>query len=461
MKMKLLFFFKFVCESRALTLSFLFVVAFSFKVFLLFNFHPERIDGDSVGYYTSAANLVLGNGYSEKRVAPFEPYFFREPGYPVYLACGLSVYKLFGGEVAYLTVKKVDGAFLMTPIPGSIIFLRLWQAFFDSLAILLFFLTLNYVFRVEFSALFSLALSLYLPITKFSTFLLRESLLLPLLLILTFLLSSYFVKLKNIYLFYFSIVAAISILTFQIYLVLPVFLFVFLCVYFKSFWFAFKRTFVVGVFILVLLSPWVYHVYQYYGDIRVAKTIGSSFTHEMKSCNNAQFKAIYYGYSTRKNENMQWGIPAKVAFERSFNGYYKAKTDSIYKLVKEPLLNKRIFFAYLKAARGTIFFGMENNSSFLEYIENSPLLNVPLFVITYIVGILGLIGFFLFRKKLFILSLVPSIHLLLFFLLGAESRRTLPLQPFLLISAIIVMYVVYNRLMRKLTFSQSKMLIFK
>lgn len=69
--------------------------------------NPYGISHDGKAYYNLAINLLNGNGYSVDTTEPYEPYFWREPAYPVFLAMALSVPKIMGFVPEYVTYDGV------------------------------------------------------------------------------------------------------------------------------------------------------------------------------------------------------------------------------------------------------------------------------------------------------------------------------------------------------------------
>ena len=410
-------------------------------------YYPTVVGPDTYGYYRSAVNLVKGNGYSNAEEPPFEPFFFREPVYSYFLASGLHFYKFLGGEVEYFNSPSDKD--IPESIPQSLIFLKIWQALFESLGLIFFFLLINYKLKFWASAIVSLLLAFYLPIAVFSTYLIRESFIGFLFISMTYFILLYIKRDKFYFLLVFSLLAAISILSFQVYKILPVFIFLYLYLITKKFWYSMKSTFYSGIIIIVLTLPWLIHVYQYYNDLRIVKTFGCSFTHEMLSYNSSQRKAVYYGYLNADSTNFQWNLPSKIQFSRSFNSYYKTEAYSINRLVNEPVISKRKTHLLFTNLRKTIFLTKNTHLSTKEVISQSPLIYGTLLIVTTIMGLAGVIGVFFFYSRFFSISFPIFVHLPLFFIIGSEYRRSLPMQGLLFFMAMVFIYYVYLTLIKK------------
>jgi hypothetical protein len=85
----------------------------------------------------------------------------------------------------------------------------------------------------------------------------------------------------------------------------------------------------------------------------------------------------------------------------------------------------------------------------------------PLNLLTFFVGLLGIIGVLILRQKLFIISFPFIFHVVLFFVIGEEARRAIPAQPFLLFSAFLVMVCIFAAIVKRHSFSETLSDIFK
>jgi hypothetical protein len=447
-----------LAETKYKSFLLLFIVAFLFRLLIVYSYYPGNIAKDSSEYYNLAVNLVNGNGYSVATTEPFVPRFFREPGYPVFLAAGLEVYKLTGGEVNYLTVNENSE---FQTIPDSITFLRGWQALLDSLSILLFFSLLNIIMLRKYAFLFSFILAIYFPITIYCTYILRECFVSFLFILLTYCIAKFLLIKKTKYFLWLSIISGITILTFRVYMVLPVFIFIFIYLYMKEFKYSIIKTLYCGVIIFLITLPWLFYVYTNYSDFRIIKTFGCSLTNELMNYANAVETQNYYAKRLPYSIDLQQGLPSKDQFERSFNGYYKTKTDSINKLVNEPFFTKRKMEKLGTALRKTVFFNkiapMDTSLAF----KRSPVINGSLILITFVVGVIGCLGIILFYRRLFIISFSAFLHLPLFFVLGTEYRRSLPAQSFILLSCCVVLTTIFLYKYKSLKFIDAVQLIFK
>ncbi len=73
----------------------LLIIALIVRFSILFFFDDNRVSPDGTGYHRIAVNLVKGNGFSNQEKYPFEKCYFREPGYPLFLAGIYSIVNIF------------------------------------------------------------------------------------------------------------------------------------------------------------------------------------------------------------------------------------------------------------------------------------------------------------------------------------------------------------------------------
>jgi 4-amino-4-deoxy-L-arabinose transferase-like glycosyltransferase len=74
-----------------------FLIAFSLAIlFIWLDVGANNLEGDAAIYFRIAKNIVSGNGFSDKGIAPFTPTMVREPLYPLFLAV---IFYLFSGSI--------------------------------------------------------------------------------------------------------------------------------------------------------------------------------------------------------------------------------------------------------------------------------------------------------------------------------------------------------------------------
>jgi len=412
----------------------LFFIALITRLPILLFFDNNRISPDGTGYHNIAVNLVKGNGFSNQQEEPYEKCYFREPGYPLFLAGIYSIVNIFH-PVQY--IDKYDNNLHK---PGDyypeIVAAKLVQIVLDSISIILLFFILFKISNKKIAFLTALITGLFFNLAYSSVFILRESLVVFFLMILNYFFIKYiFNKKKYLWSILIGITIGLLILVFKIHVtILPV-LFVLMLIHSKKLRESILHTSVITIIAIVIILPHCINVYRYYPDIRVFKTFGTSFTHEMSKYANAILKVEYYGILTKEEGNalLEWNKNSEEQFNKSFNGFYIAKTDSLNSLVNETLVSKRKFEILLTNFRKSFFltkFGYESGKNLLN--SYGLIILIPLVIYPTLVGFMGIIGLLFFWKQYLIYFLPFIVYLTLFWLLGSEYRRMIILQPFLI-----------------------------
>jgi 4-amino-4-deoxy-L-arabinose transferase-like glycosyltransferase len=412
----------------------LFFIAVIIRFSILLFIDNNRVSPDETGYHRIAVNLVKGNGLSNQEKYPFEKCYFREPGYPFFLAGIYSVVNIFH------PVQYIDNYDIITCKLGvnhpEILAARMVQALVDSISIVLLFLILLKVSDEKIAFLTALITGLFFNLAYSSVFLLRESIVVFLLLILNYFFIRYLLgKKKYLWLILIGIIIGLLILVFQTHIaILPIF-FVLLLFHKKKLRESVLHVSFVTTIAIVVILPHCISVYRFYPDIRIFKTFGTSFTYEMNAYANAISKMEYYGILKKEQGNalQGWNKSSEEQFKNSFNGFYLSKADSLNSLVKEPIVSKRKLKTLLTNFRKSFFLtklGHESGKSLL--VTHGPEILIPLVVFPVLLGILGIIGLLFFWKQYLIFFLPFVVYLSLFCLLGSEYRRMIILQPFLI-----------------------------
>jgi 4-amino-4-deoxy-L-arabinose transferase-like glycosyltransferase len=412
----------------------LFLIALIVRSSILLFFDNNQFSPDETGYHRIAVNIVKGNGLSNQEQYPFEKCYFREPGYPFFLAGIYSVVNIFH-PVKYIDHYDINTCKLGVNHP-EIVTARLVQAVMDSVSIVLLFLIILKVSDEKIAFRTALITGLFFNLAYSSVFLLRESLVVFLLLILNYFFIRYlFSKEKHLWLILIGIVIGLLTLVFQIHIaILPV-LFVLMLFHNKKVKEAILQTSFVTIIAIAVILPHCMSVYRFYPDIRIFKTIGTSFTYEMNEYANAISKMEYYGVLTKEQGNalQDWNNSSAEQFKNSFNGFYLAKADSLNSVVNEPLVSKRKVRTLITNFRKSFFLTKLGHESGKDLIvTHGPQILIPLIILPVLVGILGIVGLLFFWKQYLICFLPFIVYLALFWLLGSEYRRMIILQPYLI-----------------------------
>ena len=413
----------------------LFLTALLVRLTILFFFDHNKIPPDGIGYHRIAVNLVKGNGFSIQKEEPYEKYYFREPGYPIFLAGIYSVVNIFH-SVQYIEGYNLKARQLDKYYP-EIIAAKMIQTVLDSISIVLLFFILLKITYIKIAFLTALITSLFFNLAFHSVYILRESLVVFLLLILNiFYLKYIFSNHKYFWLLLIGISIGVLILSFQIHVVIIPVLFVLILIHSNFFFKSFIHTSFAAIVAILITLPFSFNVYNHYPDVRIFKTFGNSLTYEMIEYSSAITKLKYYGNLTREEgiALQEWSKSSAVQFEKSFNGYYLAKADSINSLMPhEPLISMRKVNNILRNIKKSFFLIKMGYYGGYEIIEKyGYIILIPLVILPGLVGILGIIGLLFYWKKYLKYFLPFLVYLLMFWLLGDEYRRMIILQPFLI-----------------------------
>jgi len=119
----------------------IFFAALSFRLLLFNTIDRNVFSYDGIAYHNVAINIVENNIYSEQINEPFNQYFFREPGYPLFLAGIYKDWKSFRGDLTYINAVRYEN----DPIKyiseyNEIKFAKLVQIVIDSVGVCLFYI---------------------------------------------------------------------------------------------------------------------------------------------------------------------------------------------------------------------------------------------------------------------------------------------------------------------------------
>jgi len=406
----------------------LFLVALVVRLSILVFFDHNQIPGDATGYHRLAVNLVRGNGFSNQEQEPFEKYYFREPGYPVFLAGIYFIVNIFD-PVQYIKQDSLKDHKLDTFYP-EIVVSKIVQILLDSFGVVLLFFILAKISNIKIAFLTCMMTALFFNLAFHSVYLLRESLVVFLLLVLNLFYIKYLYSEKNyLWLTLMGITIGMLILTFQVHAVILPVLFILMWINSKKFKKSLIRTVMVSAIALIIIVPF-----------------GTSFTHEMLEYNRIISLLSRHNIISREEyySMREWTKPSKIQFERSFNGYYSKKTDSLKKLIPTEYNSK----SYKMKRKLKVYFNNFKKSVFLTKIgyfsgkdlinKYGPLILFPLIIFPALIGFSGLIGLVFFWKKYLIYLLPFLVYLILFWILGSEYRRMIIIQPFLIFFGILL-----------------------
>jgi hypothetical protein len=432
--------------SKKLSAIIVFFIALLVRLFLIIQPQNNFLGGnDAIGYNNAAVHLVKGeNNFG----------FFREPGYVYFIGGVYYIWESLGGSV-----KEISSEFFNQQQNPEILFLRVIQALFSSLTILLFYFLIRVFIKNQIAIWIAIISGLYMPLANMPLFVLRETIQFFILMLLNLILLKYFITRQLKYLAISGVLWGISNLMLQItYLVFIPYLIVFLFIVNRNLLFTIRDFVICSVFMLVIILPWVYKSYKYYPDYRILKTMGVSLTFEsldyINKLRNSRDRGFISNLQTEEQLKKEWYlISDSLRFERSFQGYYKSKADSVEKVLngsdrKMGFIIQRAFMQFRLSMMQTFFWNNSDQQikplSFYLHHKRLP------FVIIYILfSYMSILGIILFSRKLLLLLPLFIFFSSLFYFIGSETRRMLFIHPFLIMFSTLAIVTLYLRVFKK------------
>lgn len=412
----------------------IFLLSFFVQLLILLLENREEFKGDEFSYHNIAVNLVKGNGYSNCTQAPFEKWYFREPGYPYFIAGVYSIANLIT-PIDYSNTK-------LNHIRLEVVFLKIFQMFLLSTSILIFFFIFKNLIDFRISLITTIIISISFTVLFFSTFILRESLVFFLLTLLNYFQIKYFqLQRKQLYLIISAVLSSLLILVFQVHFVIVFFWILFTFLYFKDFRLLLKHSLLYCFVIIILLIPHLYNVYSFYPDIKICKTFGSSFTYELNNYTGTIIKLEKKGILSKDDAQSfykEWQRPSKIQFQKSFDGTYNRIADSLSSQLNQGFSLKNLISKLFTVVRKS-FFQTRFTTTGDDFIEKNGIVLYLLFIFIppFLIGILGIIGSIFYLKKYYKFLLPYILYLSMIYFLGSEYRRMIILYPYLVFFAVL------------------------
>lgn len=423
----------------------LIVASMLFYLIIALFINKGYIGPDGRSYQRMAVNLAEGNGYSNSIQPPFERQFFREPGYPYFFSLACIVNKTLGRKNVHLEYKTDRPGFYVGE-HREINILRIMQALLAVLTVLLFYRVLLVFLRPEIASLISLLFIFYLPFAIYITFPQREILVtaLSMGLCLLFLKSATSTR-TAVYDIVFGVLAALLVLTLQVYIyILPFFL---VCHYYitRNYKKTLRSALLAALAFVISVSPWAYRGYLEANNIKVVKTFGVSYTYEFKRYHDVNARAYFENLNGKGDYYISkiidgYSEPGKTMFEKSFSGYYANYADSLQRVLKEQrsgglaerlvMMTKTQTDKIRKALVWPIWKTdyRKNISTLLE--EGKGVSMYTSLAAGVLVAFLSLFGMVLNIRKTWQYIPVFLFHLVAIPILASEARRVLPFIPF-------------------------------
>lgn len=480
----------FARSSRTKILAVIFGVSVAFRVMVLVSLNDfYLLTADGVTNHNMAVNLVQGNGLSQNIAPPFQPTFFREPGYPIFLASAYFVWSLCGGKLSLIDSRNPEiydfETRQVSPEFIEIRFIKFYQAFFDSLSVLFLFLILALVLPSHIAFIIAIGYGLFWPVATHCNYLLRESFHTLILLVMNY----YFIKglffNKKRYSILFALFWAISNLTLQITLLPLVFLvFIFIWRFKKNLSSALFETAITFLIMMAFMVPWLVHVYRYYPDLRIIKTGGCALTYQWREWESYQLQLI--DLATTKTTPMSDDDLKKVnslieidrnnfgnfteAFEQSHNGYFKSQIDSMKRILRqvsppgnyaEPLISIAARFGKYSLFNFWVKRKWDMKKPYQENLAEKNILPILIYCFSVCFGVASFIGFLKFYRTIFSTLLVFFFFWLISYFIGSETRRLLPAYPYVFSFGILGAIWLFDKTILFLKRGQKRMAIDK
>ena len=448
----------------------IFLTAISLRIILIETTFQNITGFDGIKYHNIAVNVALGNGYSIEVITPYYPYFFREPGYPLFIAGIYKIWSTSFGTVNYLRDNHYNHKDY-----SEIVFLKYFQAVFGALTIVLFYLTIKTLLRDNISFFIALLFSLYIPLAIFSTQILRETIQTFIIVLTSYLFAKYIQTDKYRWLIIFSIFWAFSNLILQTTLLLFLFIAVFIYLSKRSIFRTIKDVSLSFIIMCIIISPWIIRSYNFYPNWRIIKSMGNSLTHEYAGYVNSLRRLTDLNLITKQERDETIRKEAsdlndRERFKRSYNGYYTSRARAINEKINEPLLSYRIFKNTLKRISiswiESLWVVTTGKAApyihpFYHYKVNRNYFMMLLSFGPVIFGYLAIPSIYLYYKKLFPALLLFTYFLTLFYIIATEPRRMLPIHAFIYMFSCLTIFHVYLRVFFKWNTTQISNFLFK
>lgn len=409
--------------------------------------NPYTISNDSRDYYHIAVNVIRGNGYSNDTEPPYEPYFFREPVYPLFLASFLLIPSVLGYNPSYLKDPgitdpiKLIGKGHSEPMWEKL-YLKIVQLLLDSVSILIIYSILKNFYERDKAFRICILISFLTAFIGLYANLLRESVQLFLTVVLTYFLYRYSKEKSYSTIIFIGIILGLLSLTLQIFILLIPLFIIFIIFSKINIRVMIKHILLILITSGMLICPWVIRSYLYARDWRVIKTIGMSLTFEQlgflkayKEAENA--KVINDNELTLLKFKYYFNASQSDYFKYSYSGKYTQLSDSLYQVIRQKSQYKGI------TGKIEIFFS-RFLFLFVPRIYYTRLYSGFKTFLFAFVAIIGLVpGVKLFKKYKFIWPLL-IFHISFFFSFGDESRRLVYMHYFWATMAAIGIIEIYN-----------------
>jgi len=411
--------------------------------------NPYAVSYDSRAYYNLAVNVIKGNGYTANIKPPYEPYFWREPIYPLFLASFLVIPSVFGYKPSYMkehnTIDPIEliGKSHTEPMWEKL-YLKIIQLLLDSVSILIIYSIIKNFYPHNKAFIICVLTSFFTSFIGLYTLLLRETPQLFLMIALSLLLYKYDNNNNYSTIIFIGILLGLLSLTLQLNILLIPILVIFIILSKMNKKIIAKHILLIFLTSGLIISPWVIRSYVYTKDWHVIKTMGSNLTVEQLNFGQALARAKKAGALDNHSEKefdykYVHNLSQKDQFQNAYSGKYAQLSDSLNKLCSEynKDKDKNISNKIKKFANRFLFLFVPR----IYYTRLYSGFKTFLFAFVAIIGLVPSVK--LFKKYKFIWPLL-IFHISFFFSFGDESRRLVYMHYFWATMAAIGIIEIYN-----------------
>ena len=456
--------------SEITFVSLLFLIGFVVGSIAINARSPYYILPDGTGYHNYAVNITLRGVYSPAYQYPYTVNFAREPGYPMFLAAIYKIYDIFGEPTLLKWDEYNVSTRTMKTKKGEIQCAKYVQLILLIISVYFIYRILINLHSIRNARFISLLIILYYPFISYCTYIMRESWITFLLALFSFCMVEFYLSQKQLYLLLAIISIALASLSWQVMVVFTPLILIIMLLSKIKFWQSIKYIILYAIIFIALLFPWFAYVYSYYPNLKIVTSMGTSLTPEVINWSNALIEAEYFGEISKDEFDQifirgRTELPEAEIFQRSFSGWYSASADSIigklnisfpqqliYKCHKAFKNLKGLFIQndwtpFVGKFRDSIFFlTKEFNKTQNKYDIIIIIQTLALNFISILIGVFSIIGFIIYKKRNLIYWIAYLFYCALFYIIGSESRRFIPVLPWLLYLSYYFVFCAYKKL---------------
>lgn|GEM_PF-3890615 len=439
--------------NQYLSIGLIFISALVFRIILVNKYHVSRISNDEITYLTLAANIAERHSYTSSPPPQDEPSFFREPGYPLFLASIASLYKMAGNDIIFPHSSLYGENTIPEQLRSMILFLKSGQAVLGALNVIIFYFILTLFFRKKYCLIIALIYAFYFPDAILCSFLLRENLQTTLIMFFSYFTARYLTKqsLKDIA--FSGIFVGLSIMTFQAMAILGPALAAAAGIAKRKMNEALLHIIIAGFCAIVVVTPWTLRAYRRYSSWSVIPTFGVSLTHDWRR--HAGMLRVIHRKGIISDETfiqMESQLYHGDQFVKTIDGTHKREAEKLRELVPDYSWKDKFFsISSLKTRVKRMCFALVNMQWISQKFSNPVASKVGYidYLLLSVMSLLTVIGLLCWFPKLWKSSIALAVMFLFSNMLMSASRRIAPVGYFLylymLLGLITVAFYAYRR----------------